>query len=90
LETIGRVRAIALDKTGTLTTGQLQVVKTLRSQPSQNRVLQVAAALEVFLNIQLDKQLSAAQQQRLEFPLLQVCRQKLGKVLLEKSMVSEW
>jgi len=29
-----------------------------RSQP-ENRVLQVAAALEVFLNIQLDKQLSA-------------------------------
>jgi len=40
-------------------TGQLQVVEHLRSQPTENRVLQVAAALEVFLNIQLDKQLSA-------------------------------
>ncbi|AFY67051.1 heavy metal translocating P-type ATPase [Geitlerinema sp. PCC 7407] len=46
LEQIGRVRAIAFDKTGTLTTGNLQVVSVLSAQPSTNKLLQVAAALE--------------------------------------------
>lgn len=46
LERIGRVRAIAFDKTGTLTTGNLQVVNLLSTQPSTDKLLQVAAALE--------------------------------------------
>jgi Cd2+/Zn2+-exporting ATPase len=46
LERIGQVRAIAFDKTGTLTTGNLQVVNVLSTQPSTNKLLQVAAALE--------------------------------------------
>ncbi|AFZ17624.1 heavy metal translocating P-type ATPase [Allocoleopsis franciscana] len=46
LERIGRVRAIAFDKTGTLTIGNLQVVNVLSTQPSTDKLLQVAAALE--------------------------------------------
>jgi Cd2+/Zn2+-exporting ATPase len=46
LERIGRVKAIAFDKTGTLTTGNLQVVNVLSTQPSTDKLLQVAAALE--------------------------------------------
>ncbi len=46
LETMGRVRAIAFDKTGTLTTGKPQVVKVVSATGSEDRLLQVAAALE--------------------------------------------
>ncbi len=46
LEIMGRVRAIAFDKTGTLTTGKPQVVKVVSATGSEERLLQVAAALE--------------------------------------------
>ncbi len=46
LERIGQVRVIAFDKTGTLTTGKLQVVNVLATQPSIDKLLQIAAALE--------------------------------------------
>ena len=46
LETMGRVRAIAFDKTGTLTTGKPQVVEVASATASEERLLQVAAALE--------------------------------------------
>ncbi|GET40315.1 heavy metal translocating P-type ATPase [Microseira wollei] len=54
LENMGRVRAIAFDKTGTLTTGQPQVVQIIPASSEQgsrgeeNRVLQLAAALEAY------------------------------------------
>ncbi|MBE9193979.1 heavy metal translocating P-type ATPase [Synechocystis sp. LEGE 06083] len=46
LERIGRVRVIAFDKTGTLTTGKPEVVNVLATQPSTDKLLQIAAALE--------------------------------------------
>lgn len=46
LEIMGRVRAIAFDKTGTLTTGKPQVVKVVSATGAEDRLLQVAAALE--------------------------------------------
>ncbi|AGF52995.1 cation-transporting ATPase; E1-E2 ATPase [Synechocystis sp. PCC 6803] len=46
LERIGRVRVIAFDKTGTLTTGKPEVVNILATQPSTDKLLQIAAALE--------------------------------------------
>lgn len=46
LEMIGRVKAIAFDKTGTLTTGKPQVVQVMATQHSEDKLLQVAAALE--------------------------------------------
>lgn len=46
LERIGRVRVIAFDKTGTLTTGKPQVVNVFATQPSTDKLLQIAAALE--------------------------------------------
>jgi len=46
LERMGQVRAIAFDKTGTLTTGRIEVVGMRAVEPSTQRLLQVAAALE--------------------------------------------
>jgi len=88
LETIGRVRRSLW--TNRHPYNQLQVVKTLAvaAQP-ENRVLQVAAALEVFLNIQLDKHCPRCPTTAIRIAAA-TGGQKLGKVLLEKSMVSEW
>ncbi|MEH2457229.1 heavy metal translocating P-type ATPase [Nostoc sp.] len=47
LQKIGKVRAIALDKTGTLTTGQVQVYKVIpASEYTQIDVLKAAASVE--------------------------------------------
>ncbi len=47
LEEMGQVRAIALDKTGTLTTGELEVTDVIPlNRYSADEVLQIAAALE--------------------------------------------
>ncbi|MFQ5796156.1 MAG: heavy metal translocating P-type ATPase [Candidatus Bipolaricaulia bacterium] len=47
LEAMGGIRAIAIDKTGTLTTGQLEVTDVIPfNSHSAEEVLQVAAALE--------------------------------------------
>ncbi|GBE91538.1 heavy metal translocating P-type ATPase [Nostoc cycadae] len=49
LENIGKVRAIAIDKTGTLTTGQVQVSQVIATDEyTQVDVLTTAAALEYF------------------------------------------
>lgn len=46
LEKIGQVRAIAFDKTGTVTTGKLQVLEAIATEKSTDRLFQIAAALE--------------------------------------------
>ena len=47
LEGIGQIRAIALDKTGTLTTGELEVTDVVPlNDHSERAVLEIAAALE--------------------------------------------
>jgi Zn2+/Cd2+-exporting ATPase len=70
LENMGRVRAIAFDKTGTLTTGQPQVVQVIPAiGGGENRVLQLAAALEAFSEHPIGQAIvQAAQNQGLELP----------------------
>ncbi|MEM1427676.1 MAG: heavy metal translocating P-type ATPase, partial [Cyanobacteria bacterium P01_H01_bin.130] len=46
LERMNKITTLVLDKTGTLTTGQLQVVDMRAAQPNSTPLLQVAAALE--------------------------------------------
>ncbi|GAX90673.1 ATPase [Effusibacillus lacus] len=47
LEQVSRIRAIALDKTGTLTTGRLQITDIIPFQGyDQRRILEIAASIE--------------------------------------------
>jgi Cd2+/Zn2+-exporting ATPase len=75
LENMGRVRAIAFDKTGTLTTGQPQVVQIIPasfeqgSRGEENRVLQMAAALEAYSEHPIGQAIvQAAKGRNLELP----------------------
>ncbi|MEL6605047.1 MAG: heavy metal translocating P-type ATPase [Cyanobacteria bacterium J06614_10] len=66
LEQIGRVRAVAFDKTGTMTTGHLQVVNVLATQPDSTQLLRVAAALESLSEHPIGEAIvQAARQQKL-------------------------
>ncbi len=75
LENMGRVRAIAFDKTGTLTTGQPQVVQVIpvfgrdKEEGVENRLLQLAAALEAYSEHPIGQAIvQAAKARNLELP----------------------
>ncbi|MBD0362292.1 MAG: heavy metal translocating P-type ATPase [Coleofasciculus sp. C3-bin4] len=81
LEMMGKVRAIAFDKTGTLTTGNLQVVQIIPATgQSENRVLQIAAALEAYSEHPIGQAIvQAAQQQQLELPPVTNVKAEIGQ-----------
>jgi Cd2+/Zn2+-exporting ATPase len=81
LEMISRVRAIAFDKTGTLTTGHLQVVQIIPAiGQSENRVLQIAAALESYSEHPIGQAIvQAAQQRQLKLPPVANVKAEIGQ-----------
>ncbi len=81
LEMMGRVKAIAFDKTGTLTTGNLQVVQIIPAAgQTENRVLQIGAALEAYSEHPIGQAIAqAAQLSKLELPPVANVKAEIGQ-----------
>ena len=81
LENLGALRAIAFDKTGTITVGKPEVVKLIPlNQESETEVLRLAAALESGSQHPLAEAVVAyARQQQVEFPVPQDVQSIAGK-----------
>ncbi|MGP1387565.1 MAG: heavy metal translocating P-type ATPase [Thainema sp.] len=81
LETVGQVQAIAFDKTGTLTTGVLQVSDLIPAPGvDANRVLQIAASLEVYSEHPIaEAVVQAAQRQQLPLIAAQAVQAAAGQ-----------
>lgn len=68
LETIGKLRALALDKTGTLTEGKPRVLRIERVTASEQETLQVAAAIDEHSSHPLAQAIVAqAREQKISF-----------------------
>lgn len=80
LELMGKVKAIAFDKTGTLTTGKLQVIEIIAvTGQSENRVLQIAAAIEAYSEHPIGQAIAqSAQQQKLQLPIATNIKAEVG------------
>ncbi|NEQ23549.1 MAG: heavy metal translocating P-type ATPase, partial [Microcoleus sp. SIO2G3] len=81
LEMMGRVKAIAFDKTGTLTTGNLQVIQIIPAAgQTENRVLQIGAALEAYSEHPIGQAIAqAAQLSKLELPPVSNVKAEIGQ-----------
>lgn len=69
VETLGKIRAVAIDKTGTLTRGEPALRKVLSARGSEEDLLRRAAALEHFSEHPIGKAIArGARERRLELP----------------------
>ena len=72
LEMIGRVKSIAVDKTGTITRGQPAVQSIIPARGDENQLLQIAAALEIQNTHPIARAIvAAARNAGLEIPRIQ-------------------
>lgn len=80
LETIGKLRALALDKTGTLTEGKPRVLRIERVTAGEEETLQVAAAIDEHSSHPLAQAIVAqAREQKVAFKAAQDFQTKPGR-----------
>jgi heavy metal translocating P-type ATPase len=68
LETSGSINAVALDKTGTITKGEIEVTDVVSGDRSEEEVLLLAGAAEALSEHPIGRAIAAAARERVELP----------------------